>query len=353
MSNEQGIPVPVVVPQNGERRPLGGGPVTPLGVHQSPPPMYAAPVPPVQPPQAQAPQAPAATPPATPPPWAKAPAPPAPLDPTLKMNVLEGVRAGVTAEEILAFYGQHVTYEQLAQVAGEAGLTLARQQTVPALPQASADASGGAEPRRDRIVRDKHYPLIATNYLAEGKRDVALIARELNVTEKAVEKAIVAIDKEPSKWGLAPAVDEPPAVSHLTEMAQGAAKLPVEPKTAEQLAFEQWVPEEGQTIPGERNVLPAQPIRDKIRACKLDITWDDAQQAWRLIPAPQSSFASPPRETTTEKPVEPSASPFGTDAPASIQRALAVLADVHELAKRKGYSYDEIEAAGTMLASQG
>lgn len=375
MSNvPQGSAVPHVEPQNGARRPLGGGPTTPLGVQQSPPGMYAAPVPPVQTPapSAQAGAPIAAIPPASPPPWApKAEPALMPLDPTIEHHVLEGLRAeGVTVEQILQHFNGIVVYAQVEALAQKHGLPLRREQ---AMPQAAPPQAGAAPARtRDKITKDKHYPLIAQNYLAKGVRDVAQIALELNITEKATEKAIKAIEKEPAKWGLA----APAAPTSASAVAAPATPATPE-QMAAQLAFEQWVPEIGQLIPGSRNVLPDKAVSLKIRAAGLDISWSSEHNAWLIGPQAPSSFVS--RETTTEKPLghpehveamersanaalanglvgmtesaEPT-SVFATEPPASIQRALAVLADVYELAKTKGYTFDELEAASGMLAAQ-
>lgn len=384
-NDPQGLSVvPQVEPQNGARRPLGGGPTTPLGVQQSPPGMYAAPVPPVQAPVAQVAPAQALTP-TSAPPWVKPPEALPPLDPNVRFGVIEGLRQGATAEQILEFYRGHVVYEQLELLAQENQLEIKRLQTVPAETQTAAAGATGAAPARarDRIVKDKHYPIVAS-YMAKGVRDVSTIATELNITEKATEKAIAAIDKSPAKYGLASA----PAASLAPTVLPVAAAPAVQ--TPEELAFAQWVPAIGQSIPGTKNVLPDKLVCDKIRAAGLDITWSDLKSGWEITERPTSSFV--PRETTTEKPLAhpehieamersaaagnailgglaglermaqseraaqgtaSTASTFGAQLPASIQRAVSVLTAVRDLAIAEGYSFDEIEAAGSMLAAQG
>lgn len=373
MQNGQGA-APLVQAPMGDRRPIGGGPTEELPVQSTPPSLYAAPVPPAQP-AAQVPAQPQAAPPPGAPPWAKKPeVQPLVLPQQVEFGIQEGLRYGATAEQLLQYYGEHITYAQLVEYADKHGFEIKRDaQLAPTPAPASAPAptsttSTSAAPTpapaqaRDRIQKDKHYPLIV-NYLAKGVEDVAHIARELNVTEKAVTKAIAAIKKDPAKWGWTqPQASAPPAQQTLPEIAASAQPTPII----------EWVPQIGQVVPGTASDLPSKEICDRIHAAGLDIEWRrEEKDGYVIIPGPamraaHSELGAVVKTETAESVSSAGAvtSRFDASAPnisnvsvfnvgdsPMINRSLEILCAVHELARNAGYSFDEISGAAELLAA--
>lgn len=281
--------IPMVTPPMGVRTPMGGVPGQALGVQTAPPQQQFAPVPPVQPATATVAMPTAA------PPWSQQPPLTAttevvpPIDPQMEGYLVQALQQNVPSGEILRYF-QQISIDQLRAVAQKHGLTLHEGQPLPQQPQVQVPQQPAPQ-----------LPPIAQAQAAQAQTSAELGAAE---AERVAQAQRVTKKKH---W---------PLIKQALLADRNA--------TAEQIAAAIHAPVEG------------------IRKAMGEILREIDTEA--QFPQATPGMQLPQGDAYAEGQI-------ASAAPAYIRRLLAIALDLETLAKARGYTYLELEAAAAALGT--